>query len=215
MAKAGRRSATRGTESSRAARDRLVEAAFQTVREEGFTGASARAIAARAGVNPALIFYYFDSVNDLLIEALAHSSRAQLGKYQQALARVGTPAELVTALRGRLVDDMASGHVKVVAELVCASSADEDLRAAVFEQVTPWMEFAGQTLDRVLGNSGLGGLTGLVPLEEMSFLVVALFLGMELLAEVAGNGEVMGRLLDSAERVSGVLGNLLPAGGAR
>jgi AcrR family transcriptional regulator len=210
MAKPGRRSATKGTESSKASRDRLVEAAFQTLHEEGFARASARAIASRADVNPALIFYYFDSVNDLLVEALGRSSRTQLAKYHEATSGLGSPADLVAALRERLVDDIATGHVKVMVDMIGAISSDEALRVAVFEHVNPWMELTGQTLDRVLKDSGLGGLTGLVPVEEMSFLVVALFLGLELLVEAAGNGEIVGRVLDSAERVTAVIGNLLP-----
>lgn len=215
MAKAGRRSTTKGTESSKATRDRLVEAAFQTLHEEGFARASARAIASRAGVNPALVFYYFDSVNDLLVEALGRSCRVRLAKYEEALTDLGSPAELVAALRERLVDDIASGHVKVMVDLIGAGSSDEVLRAAVFEHVEPWMALTGQTLDRVLDESGLAGLTTLVPVDELSFLVVALFLGLELLVEAAGNGEVLGRLLDSAERVTAVIGNLLPTGVTR
>jgi AcrR family transcriptional regulator len=215
MAKAGRRSATRGTESSRATRDRLVEAAFQTLHEEGFARASARAIASRAEVNPALVFYYFDSVNDLLVEALGRSCQAQLAKYQEGLTGLATPAELIVALRERLVDDIASGHVKVMVDLIGGSSSDEALRAAVFEHVEPWMTLTGQTLRRVLDDSGLAGLTTLVPVDEMSFLVVALFLGLELLVEASGDDEVLGRLLDSAERVTAVVGNLVPAEATR
>jgi AcrR family transcriptional regulator len=211
MAKPGRRSATKGTESSKATRDRLVEAAFQTLHEEGFARASARAIASRGGVNPALIFYYFDSVNDLLVEALGYSSRLQMAKYDEALSQLGSPADLVAALRERLVDDITTGHVKVMVDMIGACSSEEVPRAAVFEHVTPWMELTGRTLDRVLTDSGLAGLTGLVPVEEMSFMVVALFLGLELLVEAAGDGEIVGRVLDSAERVSTVIGNLLPA----
>lgn len=200
MAKPGRKSTTRG--GSSATRDRLVDAAFRVVREEGFAHASARAIADRAGVNSALVFYYFDSVNDLLVEALTRSSRAQLAKYEAAVADVVRPADLVAAVRGQLADDMTSGHVKVLAEMLGASSSDERLRAAVFEQVEPWMEFTGRTLQRVLAASGLAGL---VPVEQMAFVVVSLFLGMELLVAVAGNEEIVRGLFDSAQGLIGLL----------
>jgi AcrR family transcriptional regulator len=194
MAKSGRKSTTRGATSD--TRDRLVDAAFRVVREQGFAHASARAIADRAGVNSALVFYYFDSVNALLVEALTRSSRAQLAKYEAAVADVVRPAELVAAVRERLADDMASGHVKVLAELLGASSSDEHLRAAVFEQVEPWMEFTRRTLERVLAASGL---TGLVPVEQMAFVVVSLFLGMELLVAGADNEEIVRQLFDSTQ----------------
>jgi AcrR family transcriptional regulator len=207
VAKSGRKSTTRGASS--VTRDRLVDAAFRVVQEEGFAHASARAIAARAGVNSALVFYYFDSVNALLVEALTRSSRAQLAKYEAAVADVVHPAELVAVVRDQLADDMASGHVKVLAELLGASSSDEQLRAAVFEQVEPWMEFTGRTLERVLAASGLAGL---VPVEQMSFVVVSLFLGMELLVAVAGNEEIVRRLFNSAQGLLGLLDAVAPPG---
>src|SRR4051794_28238681 len=112
MAKSGRRSTTRADDSSTAKRDRLVDAAFEVLRDDGFARASARAIGGRGGFNPALIFYYFDSVNDLLVGALARSSRAQLDRYEAALAGVTTLPDLVAAVQQQLADDRDSGHVK-------------------------------------------------------------------------------------------------------
>lgn len=211
MAKSGPRSVVKGNDSSIAKRERLVDAAFQTLREEGFAHASARAIASRGGFNAALIFYYFDSVNDLLVEALCRSSRTQLEKYEDALASVTTLPELVVAVQHRLQDDMESGHVNVLTELIGAGSSDAQLRAAVLEQVTPWMEFTERTLERVLAGSGLGGV---IPPAQVSFLVVSLFLGMELLAGVTRDDEVVGGLFDSARGLLSLLDGFLPTGPA-
>ena len=56
MAKPGRasRTGTAKAEGATATRRALVEAAIESLRFDGFTGASARAIGARAGVNPGL-----------------------------------------------------------------------------------------------------------------------------------------------------------------
>lgn len=209
MAKSGRRSAVGGSEPGTAKRERLVDAAFDTLREQGYARTSARAIASRAGCNSALIFYYFDSVDDLLVEVLAKSSRTQLDRYEQTVADGTDIDELVTSVQRRLRDDMASGHVKVLAELIGASSSDEHLRTAVFAQVRPWMAFVERTLGRVLPASGLGGL---VSPTQLSFLVVSLFLGMELLADVAGDDETIDGLFESAHRLTGLLGALRPTG---
>lgn len=212
MAKPGRRSAGKGTTSGTATRERLVDAAFGTLGEHGYVGTSARAIATRAGCNSALIFYYFDSVDDLLVEALAWSSRMQLAEYERTLADVTELDELITAVRRRLQGDMASGHVKVLAELLGASSSDPHLRMAVFALVTPWLALTERTLGRVLAAHGLGGL---VPVEQLSFLVVSLFLGMELLADATGDDETIDRLFASAHRLTGVLAALRPPGAPR
>src|SRR3954451_25458550 len=87
-----------GKETSRAAaetRRRLVEAGIESLREDGFGGASARKVAARAGCNQALIFYHFGSVADLLLAALDEVSESRLSQYRTAVDGVGSPKELV------------------------------------------------------------------------------------------------------------------------
>lgn len=205
MAKSGTRSRTGGGAAVGTTRQRLVEAAFETLRAEGFAHASARAIAARGGVNPALIFYYFDSVNDLLVEALAWSSRRQLAAYERVLASARTLPEVVAAVQERLGDDMSSGHVKVLVELVGASSPDPDLGRVVAEQVKPWLELTEQTLSRVLDKSALSSV---VPHRQMAFGIVSMFLGMELLAGVLGNGELVAGLFATAGQISVLVGSL-------
>lgn len=46
-------------------RERIIQAAFEVFSEEGYLGASTRLIAARAGVNPPALQYYFDSKEGL------------------------------------------------------------------------------------------------------------------------------------------------------
>ena len=67
-----------------ATRARLVEAALQSLQEEGFAGTTARSIAARAGVNQALVFYHFGGVDGLLLAALDASATERLGRYETA-----------------------------------------------------------------------------------------------------------------------------------
>lgn len=208
MAKAGPRAGAKRDESAGATRDRIVRAAFEAIRDDGFTHASARSIAALGGFNAALIYYYFDSVNDLLVEALARSSTTQLARYEEALGGITSLPQLVEAVQERLHDDMASGHVKVLAELIGASSSDDELRRMVLEQVNPWVEFTERTIARILDGSGLGGL---VPPSQLAFVVVSLFLGMELLTGVTGDDQLDG-LFTSARQLAALAESLRPPG---
>jgi AcrR family transcriptional regulator len=212
MAKPGRPSSGGTQRRTSAKRERLIDAAFDTVRDEGFARASARAIASRGSFNPALIFYYFDSVNDLLVEALARSSRVQLEKYERALEGVSTLTDLVSAVQDQLRDDMASGHVKVLAELVGSSATDAELRTAVLDHVRPWITFTQRTLDRVLTASGLAGLTGLVPGEQVAFVVVSLFLGIELVSGLLEEQHRIDELLDGAAEIAALVDSALATG---
>ena len=86
MAKSGpsSRLVAEGTGRSAATKRSLVAAAIETLKTEGFAGASARAIAARAGCNQALIFYHFGSVVTLLLAALDEVSASRLERYSAA-----------------------------------------------------------------------------------------------------------------------------------
>src|SRR3990172_5979389 len=66
-------------------RDRIVSAAIETVRTEGFANTTARAIAAHGGFNQALIFYHFGSVDELLDEAFGRLSEQQVEGYRAAV----------------------------------------------------------------------------------------------------------------------------------
>ena len=203
MAKSGRRPSRDASDEGSSKRQSLVDAAFQVVHNQGYSRASARAIAEKAGCNSALVFYYFESVDDLLVEALAASGRAQLVKYEAALAGIDALAELVEAVRVRVADDLASGHVKVLTELIGACSSNERLREKVFAQVTPWLTLTEATLVRVLSNHGLGGL---VSARQVAVVVVSMFLGLELFTDVSGDDGLVDGLFESVRGVVSLLG---------
>ncbi|GAA1604071.1 MULTISPECIES: TetR family transcriptional regulator [Kribbella] len=52
-------------------RGEIVQAARESFADKGFAATSMRAVARRAGVDAALVHHYFDSKNELFIEALA------------------------------------------------------------------------------------------------------------------------------------------------
>src|SRR5947208_16019504 len=61
-----------------ATRKRIVMAAVETLKQEGFAGTSARAVARTGGFNQALVFYHFGSMTELL---LAASTRPRPGAW--------------------------------------------------------------------------------------------------------------------------------------
>src|SRR6478736_2500735 len=98
MAKAGRASRPASREpGTHATRRALVDAAIESLRHDGFAGASARTIAARAGVNQSLVFYHFGSVAELLLAALDEVSARRLARYSATVDGVHDPYALVAA----------------------------------------------------------------------------------------------------------------------
>src|ERR1700680_1911132 len=123
---AGSRLVTPGA-SGNATRQALVDAAIATLKAEGFGGASARAIAARAGCNQALVFYHFGSVVDLLLAALDEVSARRLERYRSAAARISSPGDLVRVASQVFEEDMDNGYVTVLVEMIAGASATPGL----------------------------------------------------------------------------------------
>ncbi len=78
-------------------RQRLLDAAVETIREQGITGTSARTIAATAGANQALVFYHFGTVDNLLVEACSRATAARVAHYRPQLDFVELGSTFFTA----------------------------------------------------------------------------------------------------------------------
>src|SRR5690348_14583080 len=54
--------------------------------EEGYAAATSRRVAAKAGVKPALVHYYFPSMDDLFVAVLRDKAETNLQRQRQAMA---------------------------------------------------------------------------------------------------------------------------------
>jgi AcrR family transcriptional regulator len=68
-----------------ASRFALMDAVEAVMREEGYAALSARAVARRAGLNYQLVFYYFGSMDDLLLTAYRRRTERVLSRIEQAV----------------------------------------------------------------------------------------------------------------------------------
>jgi len=156
----------------------MVDAALETLKEEGYAGTSARVIAARGGLNPALVFYHFGSVDQLLLAALDKSSTERLERYRTAMSSA-TPEELVRVAAELFREDVEGGHVTAVTELVGASLARPELRAELLARMGPWLELVRDVLVAALVETPFAALS-----ESAAFAVVALYLGLNLMSRL-------------------------------
>ena len=198
----GRQAAATGD----ATKERMVQAALETLRLDGFSGASARGIAARGGFNQALVFYHFGSVHQLLLAALDASSAARMARYTEVLDGVTGVTGLLSKAGMLYQEDLESGHVRVLCEMVGGGSSTPELGRAVAERVRPWVDFTQRTIDGALAGSPLRRL---LPREGVAFPVVALYIGMEMLSNLDGDRARADALFASAQRVANRLNRLL------
>ncbi len=161
-------------------RERLMAAAIETLREEGITGTTARSIAQRAGVNQALIFYHFHSVANLLLEAFLRTSEEQVARYRAAAEGVSSLRDLVAIARRLHDDDLESGAVTAVTQLMAAANEPE-LNRQILERFNDWIAIVEEALRRAIADTPLAAV---VPVREAAYAISAMFLGIEILTRL-------------------------------
>ena len=150
----------------------IVDATLRTLREEGFAGATSRAIARRGDFNQALIFYHFVSLESLLVAALGQTSEERLARYREAVAPADSLAALIPVMADLWEEDKAAGHVQIVAQVIAGSANRPEFREQVIELMAPWNDLAEETLGRVLP---LG-----LPVADIGYATVVWYLGANL-----------------------------------
>jgi len=203
MARSGVPSRPRASTSARHnTRQALIEAAVEVLKSRGFNGASARAIATEAGVNQALVFYHFGTVAALLLAALDEVSARRLRRYTTELAEVTDPASLIALATKVFREDIDSGDIAVLAEMIAGSSSAPELGAEVAKRIAPWKDFASLAIESGFSTSGL---VSLLPIGAVSHAAVALYLGLEMLSHLDGDRTGATLLFEQLARLAPVL----------
>lgn len=204
--------AGRTQQRSVATRQALVDAAVDVLRRDGFGAATARTIAARADCNQGLVFYHFGSVPDLLLAALEDVSERRRARFDAALAQVRSPGELIELAATVFREDVDGGDAAVLAEMVAGCSSTPGLGPRVKAQMASWTDFALAAVDRFFAGSGVEGG---VPRSEVAHAIVALYLGLELLAHLDGDHSPALALFDRARHLAPTADLLFAVAGVR
>jgi AcrR family transcriptional regulator len=182
--------------------DKLLEATLEALRTKGFAGASARTIAGLADVNPGLIFYHYGTLDELLLAAMQRSSEARLERYLPAAEKVSSLAELIELLRDIYREDVASGHVRVVSEMVAGSVSRPELAEPVMAQMQPWVQLAERCVERALEGSPL---LSIAPPRDLAMAAVTFYLGANLMSHLGSDSPAVEDLLAAGERAAPLL----------
>ncbi|MFI9582331.1 TetR/AcrR family transcriptional regulator [Streptomyces sp. NPDC052236] len=193
---AGTRSGT-SSGSSAGTKERLLDGALRTLVAQGIAKTSARTIATAAGVNQALVFYHFGSVDELLAAACRHGAEQRVARYRERLAAISSLAELLDFGREMHAEERAGGHVAVLGQLLAGAQTQPRLAAATAAGLALWIEEIERVLSRVLAGSPIGEFTDPAGLARA---VAASFVGIELYEGVDQAGAQ--RALDALEQLT-------------
>ncbi|MCW6009906.1 TetR/AcrR family transcriptional regulator [Micromonospora sp. CPCC 205371] len=178
-------------------KQRLLDGAIDAIRTHGIAGVSARTIAASAGVNQALVFYHFGSVDELLTAACTVNTEARVERYAEAFAEVGSLRELLDVGRTLHAEERRLGNVAVLAQLLAGAQADPRLGAPVAAALRLWIDEIEPVLSRLLAGSPFADVADVPGLARA---VSAAFIGLELFEGVDPDGAR--QALDALEQLA-------------
>src|SRR6187455_1657362 len=155
----------------------LLEAAKKVLHQKGYSGLSTRDVAAAAGMPLSQIHYHFGSKQGLVL-ALFEYLNAQLLDRQDTLFH--NPELKLSEQWDRACDyldeDIASGYVRVLQELIAASWADVEVAKVVRAGLLGWFDLIVGVARRA--EARLGGLGPFTPEQAAAFAGSA-FIGAE------------------------------------
>jgi AcrR family transcriptional regulator len=169
---------------------KILAAAFRRLAQEGYAALSVREIAKDAGVNHALINYHFGSKDQLVIAVLDQANQKLLERQQRMYESPAGFAEKWAEARRFYEADLASGFVRVQAELWAASFSNAALREKFLPRILAWKKLVLGGVREALESAERCGITLPKPFnaEVIASLVSEFWIGMEF-ADLIGASE--------------------------
>ena len=155
---------------------KIMEAARSCLLADGYAALSTRRVAEAAGVPLSQIHYHFRSKQGVILALLDHENR-QLVARQRTMYGSETPLwKRYEQACDFLDDDLASGYVRVLQEMIAAGWSDRDVARRVLDLLRSWFEVlteVAQEAERRFGS--LGPLRA----DDVAMLIGLSFLGGE------------------------------------
>ncbi len=178
-------------------KNKILDAALHTVKNEGLVGTSARSIARTGDFNQALVFYHFGSIEGLLLAALERAHERRMNRFEQDLEAV-TDLQGLTRIAQELHATAEDPDQAALAAIVAGWSATSENGKTVLGILQPWNDMVSAALKRVLGDHPLAKF---IPTDDLAHAIAALFLGIEILGRLDPSNQ-------QADRIFAVLNNL-------
>ena len=161
-----------GSEDSKT-RLQLLDAAELLLLEEGYAAVTSRRVAARAGLKPQLVHYYFRTMDDLFVEVFRRRAEENVARAERAIAADGSLRVLwqlnddPRGARFNIEFVALANHRKAIRTEIARYA--ERFRAAQLEAVTNALHVLGVTdaeLPPIVALLMMTGLTQVLALED-------------------------------------------------
>jgi AcrR family transcriptional regulator len=181
-------------------RTRIVEATRSRLLSDGYAGLSTRKVAEEAGVPLSQLHYHFGSKGALIIALFTEENERLLERQSRMYAQDQPLWQRYEQACDFLEDDLESGYVRVLQEMLAAGWSNPEIGDAVRELLTRWYVLLAEVAREA--ERRFGSLGPFTP-EEIATLVANAFIGSEALLLLGFERPVMP--IRSALRRIGVL----------
>ena len=162
--------------SERPTRGAILEAARERLLADGYANLSTRKVAAEAGVPLSQVHYHFGSKQGLILALLETENRQRLERQQEMYSADAPLWQRYEQACDFLEDDLESGYVRVLQEMIAAGWSEPAVGAAVRELLLGWYQLLTEVMRRAESEHGpLGPFTA----EELATLIANCFIGSE------------------------------------
>ena len=161
---------------SEATRANILDAARERLLADGFAGLSTRKVAESAGVPLSQLHYHFGSKQQLILELLEEEDRRRLARQRQMYAQDAPLWVRYEQACDFLEDDMDSGYVGVLQEMIAVGWSNPVVGAKVREILSGWVELL---IDVAREAEARHGALGPFTAEEVGALIGQMFIGGE------------------------------------
>jgi AcrR family transcriptional regulator len=166
----------------------ILDAARSRLLADGYGGLSTRKVADQAGVPLSQLHYHFGSKQGLILALLDVENQRRLARQQRMYAEDCPLWQRYERACDFLEDDLDSGYVRILQEMIAAGWSNEELGNAVRELISGWFSLlTGVAREAEQRHGSLGPFTA----DEVATLVTATFIGAEALLLVGFDREIL------------------------
>jgi AcrR family transcriptional regulator len=188
----------------------ILDAARRRLLADGYAGLSTRKVAAGAGVPLSQLHYHFGSKGGLILALFAEDNQRRLDRQRRMYAQDRPLWQRYERACDFLEDDLDSGYVRVLQEMVAAGWSNPEIGDAVRELLGGWVALLTEVAAEAERRYGrLGPFTA----EEVATVVASCFFGAEALLLLGFDRQVLP--VRSALRRVGTLIRQLEEGGSQ
>jgi len=169
-------------------RRRILDAARARLLADGYAGLSTRKVAEEAGVPLSQLHYHFGSKGGLILALFEMENEQRLTRQTRMYAEDRPLWQRYEQACDFLEDDLESGYVRVLQELVAAGWSNTEIGAAARELLGDWIALLTEVAREAERRHGpLGPFTA----DELATLVGAAFFGSEALLLLGFDRDVL------------------------